>query len=669
MPSLPTQIGRYEVRDRLGVGGMGVVYLATDPSLRRTVAIKVLSSVGGESGNEELRERFAREARSVAALKHHNIVTIYDIGEDEGRPFIAMEFVDGETLGELIRRRAELTVSRKLQLMGELCAGLGYAHRSGIVHRDIKPANLMITAEGTLKILDFGLARVTAELTTTGLTRHGALMGTPFYMSPEQIDGTPIDHRSDIFSVGLVLYEMLAFRKAFPGDSSPVVLHDIIHRQPTAIRDLFPGIDPELERVVTRGLEKDRERRYQHLTDLASDLDRIRARLRDGPDETLIARRIPDPEQVPPRLEGSGPTPRSGSRSIPNLGAIAERRAAQIETHLARAAGHLEGGRFDEVIEQCEHVLVLNPQENRALEMLERAHRGNEDRRVAAWLDEARGQLSREALTGAEALIDQTLALRPDLPDALELRRQIRDRRREKELTAERNRALQMALQRTRANLEAGALEAALRTASETLAYDPVHAEARALREQIQAAIDERRRGQEREQEREQAAHEARARRDDEERRRGEDERRRDAEPLLERTQNRPPEPDLARPHRDRERAAEPIRRVSVRAIAAASIVGLLLAVAAIVFFGSSSAPPPPDSDLAARTAIERATTLYANGQINDAIALLRGAQPPHALVTQQLNDWERESEARAAAVVAEARKMFDSGQRAEAIA
>ena len=500
MPSLPARIGRYEVRDRLGEGGMGVVYLATDPRLQRTVAIKILSV--GDSSSDELRERFAREARSVAALKHNHIVTIYDIGEDQGRPFIAMEFLDGETLGEMIRRRAQLTITRKLQLMGELCSGLGYAHRSGIVHRDIKPANLMITAEGTLKILDFGLARVTAELTSTGLTRHGALMGTPFYMSPEQIDGTPVDHRSDIFAVGLVLYELLTYRKAFPGDSSHVVLHDIIHKQPTAIRNLLPTIDPELEAIVHKGVEKDRNKRYQNLAVLGSDLERIRARLRDVAEDPLPgSRSSPDAETTPGRLEGSGGrTPRSGPSGIPNLGAIAERRAAQIEAHLSAAGRHLEAGQYEAVIEQCEHALVLNPQEARALEMLSGAHRGLEDARVDGWLAEARGELSRDALTGAESLVEQSLKLRPDHPDALKLRQQIRDRRREKERIAERDRALRMAVQRARGNLDAGALDAALRSVSEALAYDPAHDDANALRDEIQAAIDARRREQEHEQ-------------------------------------------------------------------------------------------------------------------------------------------------------------------------
>ncbi|HWK09332.1 MAG TPA: serine/threonine-protein kinase, partial [Vicinamibacterales bacterium] len=230
--SLPSRIGRYEVVDRLGAGGMGVLYLARDPLLRRTLAIKVLAV-----DDDDLRERFAREARSAASLSHTNIVTIFDVGEDNGHPFLAMEYLDGETMAEMIRRKAPVALQRRLQLLLELCAGLGYAHRLGIIHRDIKPANLMITGGGTLKILDFGLARLTHD-NTSGLTQSGALLGTPNYMSPEQVEGRTVDHRSDIFSVGLVLYELLTYRKAYSGEGMHVILHKITHERPQPLREI-----------------------------------------------------------------------------------------------------------------------------------------------------------------------------------------------------------------------------------------------------------------------------------------------------------------------------------------------------------------------------------------------------------------------------------------------
>src|SRR5436190_7540155 len=221
MRSLPRSIGRYQVIEQLGEGGMGVLFLARDPRLDRTVAIKVLSA-----SDQELRERFGREARSAAALKHQHIVTIYDVGEDGERPFIAMEYVDGETVAELIRRRPALDVTGRLDLMLQLCEGLAYAHRAGIIHRDIKPANIMIAGDGTLKILDFGLARILND-TNSGLTRVGAVLGTPHYMSPEQVEGGAIDARSDIFAVGLVLYELLTYKKAFTANVPHAILHHI----------------------------------------------------------------------------------------------------------------------------------------------------------------------------------------------------------------------------------------------------------------------------------------------------------------------------------------------------------------------------------------------------------------------------------------------------------
>jgi predicted Ser/Thr protein kinase len=264
---------KYRVDRVLGEGGMGVVYLAQDPRLNRMVAIKMLSGQGDSVYDREIRERFAREAQSAAALKHAHIVTIYDVGEDHGRPFIAMEFLEGESMADLIGRRAPLDVERKAGLILQLCFGLGYAHRQGIIHRDIKPANLMISHEGTLKILDFGLARVAASVTQAALTQVGTVIGTPNYMSPEQILGEQLDHRSDVFSVGAVLYELLTYRTAFAADTAQLVLFRILQAQPTPVREIVPDIDPAFERVVAKALEKDRERRYESLSALASDLE------------------------------------------------------------------------------------------------------------------------------------------------------------------------------------------------------------------------------------------------------------------------------------------------------------------------------------------------------------------------------------------------------------
>ena len=268
----PATIGRYQLRERIAHGGMGVLHLAFDPVTEREVALKVL-----RVDSEDLRERFLSEARLAARLQHPNIVTIYDVGAHEDQPFIAMEFIAGETLAQLVHRRAPLALSRRIALVEQLCVGLAYAHRHGIVHRDVKPANLMISRDsGVLKVLDFGVAgRLDADPGAEGQM----LMGTPNYMSPEQVVGQPSDHRSDIFSVGLVLYELLAYRQAFSGESQQSILLKVLHESPLPLASLIPGIDPALPAIVDRALEKSADRRYPDLEAMRSDLSRVGQRV------------------------------------------------------------------------------------------------------------------------------------------------------------------------------------------------------------------------------------------------------------------------------------------------------------------------------------------------------------------------------------------------------
>src|SRR5688572_15070692 len=253
----PTQIGRYEVVSRLGQGGMGSLYLAKDPKIGRLVAIKLVRQ---EFDNPEARQRFAREAQSAGTLRHPNIVTIFDVDTHEGLPFIAMEYIEGETLGELTRRKAPLAMSKRLRWIEELCAGLAYAHRQGVVHRDIKPANLMLDSEGTLKILDFGLARREA----TKFTQSHVIIGTPNYMSPEQIRGQNIDARSDIFAVGALFYEVLTYQEAFPG-AVHQTMHKVLHEEPEPLDVYLPDLDPQVSKILARAIVKDRDGRYPDL--------------------------------------------------------------------------------------------------------------------------------------------------------------------------------------------------------------------------------------------------------------------------------------------------------------------------------------------------------------------------------------------------------------------
>ncbi len=264
----PTRVGRYEIKSRIGGGGMGTLYLArdTNPTTDRLVALKLLNA-NLEHG--DLRARFSREARSLSALSHPNIVIIHDSGEFQGAPFIVMEYVRGESLAEKIRRKAPMSLGQKIRLMTELCDGLAHAHGAGIIHRDIKPANLMVDQHGRLKVLDFGIAREgDSRQAQGGLTRLHTSIGTPGYMSPEQIEGVEIDHRADLFSAGTVCYELLAYREAFTGGTTRQIEKRVMHDDPPPLISVVPGLDPRIAEIIARALKKDVSERAQSAGEL-----------------------------------------------------------------------------------------------------------------------------------------------------------------------------------------------------------------------------------------------------------------------------------------------------------------------------------------------------------------------------------------------------------------
>ncbi|HVP45230.1 MAG TPA: protein kinase [Bryobacteraceae bacterium] len=280
-PSLDSgdQVAHYRIVSRLGEGGMGEVYLATDTRLDRSVALKVLPAA---VARDSVRmERFDREARAASALNHPNVAHIYEIGEVDGIHFLVMEFIEGETLDRRIEGRA-LPVDEIAEIGSQVADALDTAHGKGIVHRDIKPANLMITARGLVKVLDFGLAKVMerpsslqSQMATRTLSAAGELIGTVGYMSPEQALGRIVDHRTDIFSLGVVLYQMATGRMPFEGSSPSETIARILEAQPEAMARFNYGVPEDLERIVRKCLEKDRERRYQSARDLMVDLKGI----------------------------------------------------------------------------------------------------------------------------------------------------------------------------------------------------------------------------------------------------------------------------------------------------------------------------------------------------------------------------------------------------------
>lgn len=276
--------GRYEVVGTIGAGGMGVLYRARDPWIGgRVVALKLLKE---GLDDEEIFSRFKQEASAAGVLEHENIVRIFDVGEHDGQPFIAMEYVDGDTLASLIRDRVAVTLLKKLEWVEQLCDALAYAHAHGIVHRDIKPLNLIIERRRQrLKVLDFGIAKVA----NSGITTAGMMIGTANYMSPEQMRGdAAIDHRSDIFSVGATVLELLTGTRAFPGSLSDGLMGRImVHPAPT-VRSLVPDLPEELDAIVARALEKDPNDRYGDLVQMRDEVRALRHRLKEVDEQTVM---------------------------------------------------------------------------------------------------------------------------------------------------------------------------------------------------------------------------------------------------------------------------------------------------------------------------------------------------------------------------------------------
>jgi serine/threonine protein kinase len=292
------KLGQYEIRGPIGAGGMGEVFQARGPRLERDIAIKVLPAAMAH--DPDRLARFQREARALAALNHPHIVTVYSVEEADGVNFLAMELVEGQPLDRLICRGG-LPVEQIVEIASALADALAAAHDKGIVHRDLKPANVMITHDGRVKVLDFGLAKDVNEggpndttVTSLGNTQAGVVMGTPAYMSPEQISARPLDHRTDIFSLGVVLHEMATGQQPFKGNSSAELISAILRDHPAPIAESRPDLPSDLARIIRRCLEKDPRHRIQTARDVANEF-------RD------LARQTPD-KATAPAASSSTPT-------------------------------------------------------------------------------------------------------------------------------------------------------------------------------------------------------------------------------------------------------------------------------------------------------------------------------------------------------------------------
>ena len=326
-----SRIGRYEILDELGRGAMGVVYRARDTQIGRIVALKIiLTKAGPPAEVEHYKQRFQREAQAAGRLSHPGIVTLHDIAQDaQGQPYIVMEFIEGQPLNHLFGAPGQFDLPRLLDIGIQVSEALDYAHHAGVIHRDIKPENIMITREGRAKITDFGIAK----LAGAELTQEGMSLGTPSYMSPEQIRGSAIDARADIFSLGAVLYWMCTGQKPFAGESVTTITFQVVFQDPAGAMTVNPNLPPDLDRILTRCLAKNPAERYSSCADLAADLES----LRDGRPLASERPAAPSPVEQTAELPARPPVApsRHGDTTLP-LDAPAEQ-ARPVATNPAAA--------------------------------------------------------------------------------------------------------------------------------------------------------------------------------------------------------------------------------------------------------------------------------------------------------------------------------------------
>lgn len=341
-------LGVYQIMEEVGRGGMASVYRAYQSSLNRYVAIKVLPPQ--LAYDEEFVHRFLREARAAASLNHPNIVTVHDVGEQDGLYYIVMEFLEGQTLKDLIQREGALSPERAARILAQVAAALDYAHQRGFVHRDIKPANIFVGPDGRVKLTDFGIARAASEVEQ--LTRTGMLVGTPEYMAPEQAAGNPIDHRTDLYALGVVLYQMMTGQVPHRGTTPHSILHAIIYDPPPPPRQLNAAVPPTIEKVILKALAKQPGDRYQKGADMAAAL---RAASTAHYPDSLVA---PTP---PPKTPSPGPAPSGRKQSFPLAGALLALAAVTIVVVMGLIAAALLGGDEQATPVPTQVIVVVTP--------------------------------------------------------------------------------------------------------------------------------------------------------------------------------------------------------------------------------------------------------------------------------------------------------------------
>ncbi|HXZ20995.1 MAG TPA: protein kinase, partial [Candidatus Acidoferrales bacterium] len=440
------KIGKFEILGELGRGAMGIVYRGKDPFIGRTVAIKTIT--GNFTDNPDLLERFYREARAAGGLQHPNIVTIYDMGEDSGTPYIAMELLEGDDLGHIVEKEKEeggaapLPASIKLSYIVQVCRALEYAHKRNIVHRDIKPGNIVVTNEGTVKVVDFGIAR----LTDTSSTSSGMLIGTIDYMSPEQIRGEKVDGRSDIWAVGVMMYEVLAYTKPFQGGNITAVMFAIVSQEPKPIRDLRPDLPSELDDVMRRIFKKEPGERYQNMEELLSELEPVARKMQQESVGVLVSQSEAlfnqgDLQRAKEMLKQALVLDTSHLHAKTLLdrvnSAIRQSEVApKLNAMVAKAEEAFQAGNMEEARRQADAALHMDSNYQPARELLGKLQEAEMQQKIVqTGLREARQRMAEGSLTEADQSLERVLKAVPDNAEAQELRKQIAE---EKERRAKR---------------------------------------------------------------------------------------------------------------------------------------------------------------------------------------------------------------------------------------